>query len=83
MYQILGTNKWLWPFPVFCGSGKPLGDGIYWATNVKEDEGFSSQKKGETLNSRGSPIKSGDGSANSKYGASIIGGQTGPNVNQF
>lgn len=37
--QIFGLNKWLWPFPVFCGSGKPLGDGIYWPTNtVNETE---------------------------------------------
>lgn len=28
--QIFGTNPWLYPFPVFCGSGKPVGDGIYW-----------------------------------------------------
>lgn len=62
LYQIFGTNKWLWPFPVFCGSGKPLGDGIYWATNVKDDDnGFSSQKKGETEksdNRKSSPLKS-------------------------
>ena len=32
--QIFGMNRWLWPFPVFCGSGKPLGDGIYWPTNA-------------------------------------------------
>lgn len=37
-YQILGTNKFLWPFPIFGGSGKPMGDGIYWPTNNKEDE---------------------------------------------
>jgi hypothetical protein len=35
--QIFGHNKCLWPFPVFCGSGKPLGDGIYWPSN-KGDE---------------------------------------------
>jgi hypothetical protein len=35
--QIFGINRMLWPFPVFCGSGKPLGDGIYWPTN-KGDE---------------------------------------------
>lgn len=35
--QIFGLNKWLWPFPVFCGSGKPLGDGIYWPTNRNDD----------------------------------------------
>lgn len=35
--QIFGHNKLLWPFPVFCGSGKPFGDGIYWPTN-KGDE---------------------------------------------
>jgi len=32
--QIFGVNKWLWPFPVFFSSGKPVGDGIYWPTNV-------------------------------------------------
>jgi len=33
-YQIFGNNKWLWPFPVFFSSGKPIGDGIYWPTNT-------------------------------------------------
>ena len=32
--QIFGYNRWLWPFPVFCASGKPLGDGITWPTNT-------------------------------------------------
>lgn len=32
-YQIFGTNKFLWPFPVFFDSGKPLGDGVYWTRN--------------------------------------------------
>lgn len=31
--QIFGGNKWLWPFPIFRISGKPLGDGIYWPKN--------------------------------------------------
>ena len=31
--QIFGGNKWLWPFPIFRVSGKPLGDGIYWPKN--------------------------------------------------
>ena len=35
--QIFGLNRALWPFPVFCGSGKPLGDGIYWPTNRQDD----------------------------------------------
>lgn len=35
--QVFGTNKWLWPFPVFMGSGKPLGDGIYWETNQRDN----------------------------------------------
>jgi hypothetical protein len=39
--QIFGMNKLLWPFPVFCGSGKPLGDGIYWPTNRNDDTGRS------------------------------------------
>jgi palmitoyltransferase len=37
-YQVFGTNKFLWPFPVFSASGKPLGDGIYWPTNQREEE---------------------------------------------
>lgn len=36
-YQVFGTNKWLWPFPVVLGSGKPLGDGIYWPSNKDDD----------------------------------------------
>ena len=40
-YQVFGTNPWLWPFPAFMGSGKPLGDGIYWPTNQKEEEKMS------------------------------------------
>lgn len=35
--QIFGVNRWLWPFPIYCNSGKPLGDGIYWPTNRPED----------------------------------------------
>lgn len=31
----------LWPFPVFCGSGKPLGDGIYWPTNKGDNSSRS------------------------------------------
>ena len=33
-YQIFGVNMLLWPFPVFCASGKPLGDGIIWPTDT-------------------------------------------------
>jgi palmitoyltransferase ZDHHC2/15/20 len=29
-YQVFGTNKYLWPFPIYAESGKPMGDGIYW-----------------------------------------------------
>lgn len=37
-FQVFGTNKLLWPFPVFLGSGKPFGDGIYWPSNTKDEE---------------------------------------------
>jgi len=30
-------------FPIFAGSGKPLGDGIYWPSNTKEDD-YAGQK---------------------------------------
>ena len=36
--QIFGTNPWLYPFPIFCGSGKPVGDGIYWPTVQSQRE---------------------------------------------
>lgn len=45
LYQIFGTNKFLWPFPIFLGSGKPLGDGIYWPTNTKEEDPYASYAK--------------------------------------
>jgi hypothetical protein len=53
----------LWPFPVYCGSGKPLGDGIYWATKGSKEEEIglnSSIKKGSVT----------DGSPDRKSGAS-------------
>jgi hypothetical protein len=28
--QIFGKNPWLWPFPVFMTSGRPVGDGVVW-----------------------------------------------------
>ena len=53
--QIFGANPWLWPFPVFCGSGKPLGDGIYWpkresksvelASSASSEKNANSEKK--------------------------------------
>ena len=30
--QIFGDNPWLYPFPIFRKSGKPVGDGITWDT---------------------------------------------------
>ena len=43
--QIFGQNKWLWPFPVYMGSGKPLGDGIYWPMNKAEEERMLSSSR--------------------------------------
>ena len=34
--QVMGKNKWLWPFPIYLNSGiifkkgKPVGDGVLW-----------------------------------------------------
>lgn len=36
-FQVFGTNKFLWPFPIVLGSGKPLGDGIYWPSNKNQE----------------------------------------------
>lgn len=35
----------LWPFPIFCGSGKPIGDGIYWPLKSQMEE----QKQGSNV----------------------------------
>ena len=49
-------NRLLWPFPVFCNIGKPIGDGIYWPTNrpreEKEKKRTPENKTGEKGNSR-------------------------------
>lgn len=29
----MGTNPWLWPFPMFGESGRPKGDGVKWERN--------------------------------------------------
>lgn len=36
--QVFGTNKFLWPFPIYAESGKPLGDGVYWKQNIVKKE---------------------------------------------
>lgn len=30
----MGTNPWLWPFPIFGESGRPKGNGVKWERNV-------------------------------------------------
>ena len=46
-YQVFGTNPWLWPFPIVANSGKPLGDGIYWANSKEEYSGKSPTKRSD------------------------------------
>ncbi|CAD8148688.1 unnamed protein product [Paramecium octaurelia] len=29
-FQVMGTNPWLWPFPIYGESGRPKGDGLTW-----------------------------------------------------
>ena len=47
-YQVFGTNKFLWPFPVYMGSGKPIGDGIYWPNNQVENRESMASPAGGT-----------------------------------
>mmetsp|Transcript_10340 Transcript_10340/g.10289 ORF Transcript_10340/g.10289 Transcript_10340/m.10289 type:complete len:240 (-) Transcript_10340:4-723(-) len=28
--QVFGKNPWLWPFPIYRQSGRPIGDGVFW-----------------------------------------------------
>jgi len=32
--QVFGRNPWLWLFPVYGASGRPLGDGVTWTTRT-------------------------------------------------
>lgn len=50
--QIFGGNKWLWPFPIFRVSGKPLGDGIYWPKN-RPDKNDEKDKERQSLTGQG------------------------------
>lgn len=64
--QIFGMNRCLWPFPIFGGSGKPLGDGIYWPTNrPEEDQGSSAQGKNQSNAKRQQSVTSPERSQNS------------------
>jgi palmitoyltransferase len=44
-YMVFGTNIYLWPFPVFLDSGKPWGDGVNWAKNLKANSNASTIKE--------------------------------------
>lgn len=35
-YSVFGTNMYLWPFPAFFESGKPMGDGVYWNNEMQK-----------------------------------------------
>ena len=35
-YQVFGINRFMWPFPVYLNSGKPLGDGLFWPINISK-----------------------------------------------
>lgn len=59
--QIFGINRLLWPFPVFCGSGKPLGDGIYWPTSRndgKDPNSDTTNRNSAVQNARLNPTDS-------------------------
>jgi hypothetical protein len=64
--QIFGTNKWLWPFPVFFSSGKPMGDGIYWPTNVQDAQSHYSSNGGGANQSAAKNVQSPTGNAQGK-----------------
>lgn len=38
--QIFGKNPWLWFLPVFCKSGKPIGDGVVWPQKPSKAQSF-------------------------------------------
>ena len=41
--QIFGQYPALWAFPIFAGSGKPIGDGIYWPKKTNQKQGGFSE----------------------------------------
>ena len=39
-HGIFGKNPWLWFLPVFCKSGKPIGDGVVWPQKPSKAQSF-------------------------------------------
>ena len=85
--QIFGMNRCLWPFPIFGGSGKPLGDGIYWPTNRPEDDSNSasaSHARGASANKRQNSVTSPErsqGSGNRAGGSNLRAANAGAHQN--
>eukprot|EP00347_Sterkiella_histriomuscorum_P017942 403347394 len=59
-YQVFGTNMYLWPFPAYFESGKPLGDGVNWVIKQQEEKvEYVEDNESKTIKKRG--VKSDDG----------------------
>ena len=86
--QIFGINKWLWPLPMYCESGKPFGDGIYWSTKTGDeiDKAVSPGQSGVSQRQRSNVLspKTNQQNVVVKYQPGThSGGAVQPNLRQF
>ena len=89
--QIFGTNPWLFAFPIFCGSGKPVGDGIYWPTvqsqqelaNRQNQQANESKANMNQMNSQASLAQSRSGGVGGQSQQFAMGGQNFQNRGQM
>lgn len=53
--QVMGTNKWLWAFPIMPASAKPRGEGIYFEKNVDSEASEGEGGEDETPEDNNQP----------------------------
>lgn len=80
--QVMGTKRWLWPFPIMPNTTKPRGEGIYFEKNVDSDV-----SEGEDEDSREDEQQQADNASNNiqrndKYGGNSQGPTSQGNTNQ-
>lgn len=53
--QVMGTNRWLWAFPIMPASTKPRGEGIYFEKNVDSEASEGEGGEDETPEDNNQP----------------------------
>jgi len=81
--QVMGTKRWLWPFPIMPNTTKPRGEGIYFDKNVDSDvsEGEDEDSREEEQQQQADNTIN-NAQRNDKYGGNSQGPTSQGNTNQ-